>query len=218
MEKRQPFKESNKIHVISPVSKFAGKEWDVVLIEAGESKNGNFYPADVLRKAVPLFEDLKACAYRFGEGFNSKFDHLPDEINKSKPGGFAENVVGWFQNVRFSKFKRPDGSMAEGILARFHVLEGAQWLRNNLKDAWSHNKPDLLGFSIDAQGKVKEGNHNGKPVKFVEEIEKVNSTDIVTFDSFPLGLNRITPFDGGFLPRSDCSNSFSLSSISNDLK
>ena len=168
------FKESSIIQILE--GKAVGKDWDVVLIEAGMSKNGNFYSADVLKAAVKLFEGLKACAYKFGTDFN----HLPTDGVGVARASFSENVVGWFENARFEKFKRPDGTTGEGIVANFHVMEGAQWLRDNLKDAFENGKHDILGFSIDAQGEVREGVIDGKTVNIVEKIDKVNSTDVVS--------------------------------------
>ena len=138
-----------------------GSEWDVVLIEAGLSKNGTYYSEETLQKSVHLFEGVKACVYRFGE----KLDHLPEDIVRAMPQGLAGNVVGWFE---------------KGIMARFRILEGAKWLRDNLLDAWKRGKRDLLGFSIDARGQARAAIISGQQVRKVETITKVESTDVVT--------------------------------------
>ncbi len=153
-----------------------GSEWDVVLIEAGLSKNGTYYSEETLQKSVPLFEGVKACLYRFGE----KLDHLPEDIVRAMPQGLAGNVVGWFENARFTEFTKADGSKAKGIMARFRILEGAKWLRDNLVDAWKRGKRDLLGFSIDARGQARAAVIGGQQVRKVETITKVESTDVVT--------------------------------------
>jgi len=65
--KMMEFKESHAFTVTAATSTDKkGSDWDVVLIETGLSKNGNFYPATTLKASAPLFEGLKACAYRFG--------------------------------------------------------------------------------------------------------------------------------------------------------
>ncbi len=153
-----------------------GSEWDVVLIEAGLSKNGTYYSEATLQSSVSLFEGLKACVYRFGE----KLDHLPEEIVRAMPQGLSGNVVGWFENARFTEFTRADGTKGKGIMARFRILEGAKWLRDNLVDAWKRGKRDLLGFSIDARGSARAAVIDGKQVRKVETITKVESTDVVT--------------------------------------
>jgi hypothetical protein len=169
-----------------------GKSWDVVLIEAGKSANRRFYPPAVLRAAISLFEGARCCAYRYGKKLDSDddFNHLPDGEARQFPGGFAENTVGFFEKVRYGNFERPDGSTGEGLLARFQILEGAEWLRKNLRDAFNQGRSDILGFSIDAEGEAREAIVNGERVTLVERIAKVTSTDVVT-----------TPAAGGSLLR-----------------
>ncbi len=164
------------VRLLKPGSDPEGKEWDVVCIEAGWSKNGKFYSPEVLKGTLHLFKDLKARTHRFGD----KLDHLPDQAAQQRPSGFAENVTGWYENPTYGPFTRPDGHKGEGVLARFHILAGHKWLRENLKDAWDHGKYDLLGFSIDARGKAHEGEAQGKRGLIVDKIEEIESTDIVT--------------------------------------
>ncbi len=168
-----------------------GAVWDVVLIQAGLSKNKTFYSTDVLRAAAPLFEGTKACAYRFASPFSDRFDHIPQEAAAQKPEGFAANVVGFFKDVRFGTFRKPNGKEGEGLLARFHVLEGADWLRKNLKDAFEHGQPDLLGFSIDARGEMRSAVMDGQEIKLVQKIEAVNSVDVVSEPAAGGGVTRL---------------------------
>lgn len=168
-----------------------GKLWDVVIIRPGMSKNGNFYASDVLRTAVPLFEGIKAYAYRFGAPLGDKFNHLPDQIMLNKPDGLSQNEVGWFEDVRYGTFTDRDGTKGEGILAKFHVLEGHDWLRKNLRDAYSNGRSDILGFSIDARGRGRDGMVDGKRVKMVEKIDEVRSTDVVTEPAAGGGVLRL---------------------------
>lgn len=175
-----PFQESHGLKIVGPGKSKEGKDWEVVIIQPGLSRNRNFYPADVLRKAVPLFENCSAFAYRYGGPLGDRFNHLPDDAALAHPGGFAENKVGWFEKVRYGTFIDREGNKGEGILGRFHILEGHEWLRKNLRDAWNHGKTDILGFSIDAKGRARETKINGETVKLVEKIEEVRSTDIVT--------------------------------------
>jgi len=171
-----PLLESHPIALLSPLKEKQGSIWDVVLIESGLSKNGTFYPSEVLKKALPLFVDLKALAFRLGSSVQDMFDHAPSETNT---GRFIENVIGWYEDVRFGEFKKPDGSKGEGIVAKLRILEGAEWLKKNLLDAWENGKGDLFGLSIDAEGLIQDAVIEGKQVKLVKEIEQVKSTDIV---------------------------------------
>lgn len=137
-----------------------GKTWQVLLIRPGTSKNNNHYPAETLAKAAPLFESKKAFA-----------DHATESERRARPERSVRDVVGWFDSV---------SSQAQGLLARFHILESADWLRTMLVDAYNRGRPDLVGFSIDAEGKTTARQHGGRRVNWVESIERVNSVDVVT--------------------------------------
>ncbi len=155
-----------------------GRHWVVVLIESGHSLNKTYYPPDVLRRAVAggLFENLKACAYKYGDDFN----HLPEPVAQNNADKFAGNVVGVFKNARYGKFKKPGGKEGEGVLADLHILEGAEWLRKNLRNAFELGSPDILGLSIDARGEFESAVIDGQQVKLVKKLTEVKSTDIVT--------------------------------------
>lgn len=154
-----------------------GKEWEVVLIQAGKSLNKKYYPADVLKGAVKLFDNAKAYAYEFtGKIFN----HLPDKTRKVIPEGCVKNLVGWYENPRFTTFKDDEGKTQQGILATFHVSEAADWLRKLLKDAWEHGKHSLLGFSIDGSGDVSEVTIDGEKMLNVESINSIDEVTLVT--------------------------------------
>jgi transcriptional regulator with XRE-family HTH domain len=155
----------------------AGSEWDVVLIEEGPSKNGNFYPAEVLQAALPLFEGVKAYAFELRPGL---FDHLPVGVKQAVPQGFPGNLVGWYTDVRIREVTGPHGRTQKAIVARFHISENAQWLRKLMRDAWENGQGNLLGFSIDAQGKTSPLLHEGKGLRRVDRIERVDSVDVVT--------------------------------------
>jgi hypothetical protein len=155
----------------------SGKDWEVVLIQAGKSLNNKIYPAEVLKKAVKLFNNVKAFAYEFpGKIFN----HFPENARKVVPEGCARNVVGWYDNPRYASFKDSEGKTHQGIVARFHVSEGAQWLRKLLKDAWQYGKHSLLGFSIDGSGDVSETTVNGKRTLMVNSINSIDEVTLVT--------------------------------------
>jgi len=147
-----------------------GKEWEVVLIQAGKSLNGKTYLPEVLKKRLNLFENAKAYAYEFkGKIWN----HLPEAIRRIIPEGCIKNIVGWYENPYYASFKDDSGETQEGILAKFHIAENAEWLRKFLKDAWEHGKKSLLGFSIDGDGDVsKEG--------IVEDIRSIDEITIVS--------------------------------------
>ncbi|MCD6166184.1 hypothetical protein J7K19_05715 [bacterium] len=146
-----------------------GDEWEVVLIEAGRSKGGSqgqiLYPEEVLKRAVPLFENCKCYAFEFS---GQVYDHLPENIKQAVPQGFAKNLVGYFTSPKLKKL--PNGK--KGIVAKFHVI--ADWLKSAIKNA-GKKLPELLGFSIDAEGIVDRS--QGMALS----IDRVDSVDLVTY-------------------------------------
>lgn len=138
----------------------SGSKWRVLLIKAGTSANRVHYSEEVLKRAAPLFEGVKAYA-----------DHPSADERRNRPERSVRDVVGWYSNVHWSDEHR-------GLVGDFNVLASAGWLREALKSAWDGGKPDLLGFSINAagmkSGRVVDGGH------LLEGITQVNSTDVVT--------------------------------------
>ena len=185
------FSQTCQFHFLEAKNPVEGKEWDIVCIETGESKNPTVYTENVLREAVPLFEGAKVYAYLYGHDADGKekFDHLPD--NAPKVGGFVRNLVGFLKEARYGEFKRPDGTTGKGILARLHILEGAKWLRETASDLWKEGKMSLLGFSIDAVGTAHDGIIGGRPVKIVDRIAEVKSTDVVSEPAAGGGFLRL---------------------------
>ena len=137
-----------------------GNAWDVLLIKAGTSGNARHYPAAMLEASVPLFEGVKAYA-----------DHPSKEEARNRPERSIRDVVGWFEGVRWD-------AEEQGIRGTFRITEAADWLRQTLKSAWDAGKTDLLGFSINALGRV--GAKRSDNSTLIEAIEKVVSTDVVT--------------------------------------
>jgi len=163
-----------------------GREWDVVIIQPGLSKNNKFYSKEVLKKALPLFENLKAFAYEFkGKVFN----HLPEFARSTMPQGFVKNLAGWYDNIRYGNFKDENGEVKEGVLGTFHAT--AQWLKDFLKETWEHGKEKMLGISIDGGGKVEREISNGREIDRVLEINNLTSADPVTNEAAGGGFLRL---------------------------
>ena len=94
-----------------------GKDWRVVLLSAGTSKNGYTYAPEILKKSVPLFEGVKAFAYNFG----NVFKHLPNAIQNLVKEGFPHEIVGWYSNISFGDYTDKDGRVKQGICGDFHI-------------------------------------------------------------------------------------------------
>lgn len=152
--------EYTPIPLIEAPSDKDGSKWRVLLIKAGTSANRVHYPEDVLRQAAPLFEGTRAYA-----------DHPTRDDARNRPERSVRDIVGWYDDVRYDP-------KVKGLTADFNVLPSAGWLREGMLDAYNRGKPDLFGFSINAQGsktgRVVEGGY------LLEAITSVRSTDVVT--------------------------------------
>ncbi|RLG48623.1 MAG: hypothetical protein DRN90_03315 [Thermoproteota archaeon] len=151
-----------------------GWEWEVLVIEAGLSKNGVYYSPEVLKEAVPLYDGVKVFAF-------SQADHQKD-FSKKGP----RDLVGWLYNPEYRQVKAADGRIVEGIVAIFRIAESADWLRKTLLSLWEDYKTGkikdpskILGFSHDGIGKATEKVINGQRVKYAESISYIDSVDVV---------------------------------------
>jgi cation transport regulator ChaB len=157
---------SESVQLVEAVSGTEGREWDVILIEQGQSGNGTYYDASVLQAAVPLFEGVSSFA-----------DHASDSEMRNRPERSIRDKVGKFSQPEYGTYS-VKGKMVEGVRARFKVF--APWLREVLLEADRAGEDDFLGFSIDAVGRTSPRKVGGKSVRWVEAIEKVRSVDVVT--------------------------------------
>jgi len=153
-----------------------GKAWKVFLIEEGLSKNGKYYPAEVLKKAVGLFDKAKAYFYEWKDG---EFNHMPDAVQRMRPEGFPRQIAGWYSDPKFEEIEI-EGQKRRGITATLNIHDGAKWLKEMLKDAWMNGMRKFLGLSIDADGAVADGSVNGTPMLIVTAIKRVFGVDLVT--------------------------------------
>ena len=191
--------------LISSPSK-SGSRWRVVLIETGFSKNRSrdgrqrYYPESALRRAFRegVFEGTRIKAFRYGQpviGGSDEFNHL-DRSGRKSGKDFAENIIGYSENVRYEEFRRPDGSTGEGLTADLVILKGAKALRENMVDAWEQGKHDLYGLSIEAGGMARPGVVDGLDAEIVEHLVEASSTDIVSEPAAGGSLLRLAASQG----------------------
>jgi len=161
-----------------------GKVWDVVLITAGVSANidpilelPRWYPKETLLKLVEdkVFEGKAANIFEFDTPMGPVASHTPDGVPS---GMFPRQKVGWYDDVRFGKFEDHDGTMKEGVLAKFHLVDAD--LRQPLVEAWDQGKKDFLDLSINAGGLIEEAEIGGQKVAKVVEISVGESIDLVS--------------------------------------
>jgi hypothetical protein len=159
-----------------------GWEWDVCIIESGDSKNGvwdggNFvnrhYPLDTLKQSAHLFEGARVYVYeRKISKEKTIHDHLSEDDLSANPHGYAKDLVGWISRPRI------DGNSLVGTV---RLLKNADWLRVNLQDSVSAGKSDLYGLSIDSDGSQHLGRVGGKARLVVDALHDVRSVDVVTY-------------------------------------
>ncbi len=143
-----------------------GKEWDIILIETGLSKNGRRYPAHVLEASASRFEGAAVFADHPGraERIDRPERSIRDKVGKLVDVAFGQHDVG--------------GRIVEGLRARFKVI--APWMREMFVEAHAANEPDFVGFSINAMGEMVRTTEGSRPVSEIRSIVKVDSVDVVT--------------------------------------
>jgi len=161
-----------------------GSEWEVVVMEEGQSKNpapfNFFYSVKALESLVPLVEGTKAFAYEFKGKIRDLLDHLPERVREFMPKGLSKNVVGIFKNARIDTIKR-NGKSKKAVLATFIPTDNK--LKENLLNAWAKGIKNLFGFSIDGEGPAATNGFVealGRMAPIVNKITKLNEVTVVT--------------------------------------
>jgi hypothetical protein len=126
----------------------------VVLLKSGWSKNKRFYSPDVLGEAVSLFEGAKC--------------YLDHEDVKGISNRSVRELAGFYENVAFIN------NRLEGDL-QFLDTEAGKIGLALAQESIKHNKP-LAGLSLKGLGKLRKTEEG----YIVEELQKVNSVDIVS--------------------------------------
>ena len=137
-----------------------GSAWTVRLIVEGHTDSGRYFPADVLREAIPLFEGARAYVNHPDENFQGGDRPL-------------ESLVGWYDGVTLKE--------GDGLYATWHILanSGKSYLRDQLVELKEAGKLNLIGLSLLGLGKNSFKKVDGKLVKYSESIDMVRSVDLV---------------------------------------
>lgn len=126
----------------------------VILLKSGWSKNKRFYSPDVLSEAVSLFEGAKC--------------YLDHEDVKGISNRSVRELAGFYENVAFIN------NRLEADL-QFLDTEAGKIGLALAQESIKHNKP-LAGLSLKGLGKLRKTEEG----YIVEELQKVNSVDIVS--------------------------------------
>ena len=139
------------------------RAFDVRIVQAGTSLNGNYYPDAVLREAAPLAEGARV------------FVKDDDEHIKGK-GGNWRNLIGRMPGVSFKEGRLPDSG---GLYGTFELMEPQGSVAVKLREAWDNKMADLFGFSIDASGNAAPASVGGRNVRRATRITSFDSVDLI---------------------------------------
>jgi len=138
-----------------------GHKWRVRVLEFGTDLNGTHWTKEPLLAALSSFEGAKVFLL-------SEAQHQAGKHPFGKP---PREIVGWLSGVV---------SDDKGIDADFNILKTAtaQPLRDALVDSWERGNPDLLGLSVDLNGKAEKRVVAGKKVNYLLSVAGV-TVDVV---------------------------------------
>lgn len=147
-----------------------GREWDVVLIQEGMSKNRTRYGRKCLAEAVKLYE-----------GRPQFIDHDTDPGPHGRSGlgvvGFTRDVRGVILSAAPREATGVVGESKFAIAARACIVDEA--FGRKLAAAHALGNPNLFGLSHDSRASMNVAQDNDGPFYEVTQIRKVESTDWV---------------------------------------
>jgi hypothetical protein len=148
---------------------------DVTIIAAGRSRNRLEYPADVLRRSVPLWEGASAFV-----------DH-PTALEATRAGRRSlRDLAGVYEGVHFDEAR----GAVRGVL---RLYAGAQWahelIREAVADRHAGRAAPNIGISADMRVRRRPGPEAG--TWLVEAISAVSSADLVFQPSAGGSFDRV---------------------------
>lgn len=153
-----------------------GLVWDAVMVRSGWNSIGDtFYTDAVLREAAPLFEGRPVFA-------KGDAEHLKGE------GKSVRNIIGYLSNPAFVAGVTADSGYVSGTVT---FLEAASSFPATIREAWDRGKKDLVGLSLDADGKAKRERRDGRMVRVPTKISRVRSVDLIVDPGAGGGLVRL---------------------------
>lgn len=138
-------------------------KFEIRIIQAGLSKNRNYYPDTVLREALPLFEGVRVFV-------------KPDNVHLAGGGRDVNRLVGRCTKPWFVEGAAKDTGEIRAIL---EFIEDSDPLASKMREALKKDMADLFGFSIDARGASDKRMVEGKPIRRAKSIKKVDSVDCI---------------------------------------
>ena len=136
-----------------------GFKWRVRVAKFGPDKNGNYWDQDVITASLAKFEGAKIFALAEGQ-------------HQAKPHPFGKSVrdlVGVLQSAAIE---------ADGIYANLIILPSALWLRDNLTACKDLGLDNVIGLSVDVNGKIGTKKIGDKKYPYLATIFNV-TVDVV---------------------------------------
>jgi hypothetical protein len=149
------FKEKTGVFVEATASP---NQFKITVIKSGLSKNKNFYSAAALREAVPLFEGARVFM-------------KSDAMHLQGGGKDVSRLIGGLRNVAFVESETPDNG---SIVARLVIIEPG--IAEKLASAINSDMLNLFGFSIDAEGDIRQLPDG---VREAVKFKRVHSVDMI---------------------------------------
>ncbi|HYC03711.1 MAG TPA: hypothetical protein VED40_10480 [Azospirillaceae bacterium] len=144
-----------------------GSRFQVRVIRAGLSANGNFYPDTSLREAAPLFEGARVFA-------KSDAEHL------AHGGKDVRNLIGRLTRPAFVAGAGPDSGELQ---AELEVIDPADPLATKLRSALERGMADLFGLSIDAEADAETATiptpGGPRAARIARRFRRVHSVDLI---------------------------------------
>ena len=137
-----------------------GARWLIRVIRSGASENGRLYPPGVLREACGRFEGARVFAV-------SDRDHIAG----------AKDVNHLIGRLTAPQFVESAGGGE--IRAELGLIEPEGAIGTKLREAWDRGMAGLMGFSIQARGRARQGRIDGRQIHVVESIQEVDSVDLI---------------------------------------
>lgn len=167
-EDADPEDGSEELFTLAESIEKQGRVWRIVIIEEGWSKNGRYYPREVLEASIPLWEGAGVFCYGYNpaEKNRQKTDHI------SEPGVHVKNKAGWIESV--------GGRERNGryqLVGEFHLLDND--IREGQLYAWSRGKRDFLSFSIHARGDSVPGVAEGRRGRIAVALRQAEELTLV---------------------------------------
>ena len=147
----------------------------VTLIRAGTSINANYYPDQVLRESVALFEGVRVFA-------KSDADHTKGA------GRDVKNLIGGIYQVRFVEGAQPDTGSLQGT---FKPLDPSDPVVTKMTEAVKRGMQGLMGLSIDAVARTKARKAGAQTLREAVQFFRVSSVDLIVVPGAGGGLDRL---------------------------